>query len=514
MVVASTPLRAQRLDETSASSHHQMSSSLLNTTQDLLSPTSPASSLVAARNRLFAYMDEVRSMLNRAHEYENRGLPEVYRVAVEDTLDGVVRYVDQDEPTEVDLSVTLERLQEEMTACGVTMYLEMMLKDARTMYQEQLESFLSWLNTTRHKSGSDQPLTEAQRTIMTDFAELERRWAEREDSICAPRRDFAERAQMIRELRNDDIERRETDERIAAVLDNSVDARGLMARRKQLFKHVGNRAAMLRATPKENLSMKQRRDCKHIATSVMAWIDENYLEGSIEDLADQLQRVCETTQETAAAADIVARRNELTELLDFIRSSITVHREVIDTLGPDRCEALAFMVSKAEHWLETHSQPSIQTLEKFVESLRLGASKYGLSPPTMDGPVAPPPRHGASASEATRQVSSSGAPPRAAPGETLYVVNVACTIAEELAALRVACVSAGAAAFIARRIAPLQLEVQGLLDDPLALSDGAGALLGRYKSVLCAVKTEAPLVEMPASCWTRVMPFDDVELTD
>jgi hypothetical protein len=513
-----------QLDESQFDDHNvsTLSATLLNST----SPSSPASSRVQMRNIVCEYVDEVVALLEHLYEFDDASLPYIYPQAVRDTLDGVVSWMDTEDPPEMEIRHALERLEDEMATCGVALYLEVQAKETRKRYRTTLDAFVEWLHATQHKTGADQPLTEAERVIMTDLAEVERRWANRAETAIAPRREFVERIVTLQQLRNDDIEVRRSNEMLAAIELND----GTVDRRRRLYEHVARRAAMLRATPKDNLSLKQRRDCKTIATSVMGWIDEHRDDPNcIDELADQLHRVCETAQETSAAADIVARRNEVLELLDFLRSSLMCP-PICDALGPDRTEALGFVVGKSEAWLEEHSNPTIQTLEKFIESLRLAASKYGLSPPTLDDPVPPPP---GSSDLPARTASNSATPVKGSSGdiggptphqvadkirseadfvEKVLVMNIACVLLEELQILRVACAAGDAAAFIARRIAPLQLEVEDVLHDPMAMKDGAAPLLGRYRSLLVAVKHDAPRVQVPPSCWAHVLPFENVEL--
>ncbi|CUF34164.1 Hypothetical protein, putative [Bodo saltans] len=496
-----------------------LSTTLLSTT----SPSSPASNKIIMRNVIHEYIDEVVALLEHLYEFTDPGLPYIYPQAVRDTMDGVISWMNEEDHPEISLRLALERLEEEMASCGVALYLELQTKEARKNYRIALENFTEWLHQKQHKTGSDQPLTEAERFIMTDYAEVERRWASRADTAVAPRREFAERIRTIQQLRNDEAEGKLQDDMLAALSLND----GLAARRRRLYEHVGRRAAMLRSTPKDNLSLKQRRDCKSISTGVMVWIDEHRDDPTtLDELADQLQRVCETSQETSAAADIVARRNEVLEMLDFLRSSLMCP-PICDALGPDRTEALSFIVGKSESWLEEHSNPTIQTLEKFVESLRLSASKYGLSPPTIDAPVPLPPGSdlsGGATDDSTTKSSVGGPTPHqtaskirdasAVYAEQVLAMNIACVLLEELQVLRVACAAGDAAAFIARRIAPLQLEVEDVLNDPMAMKDGAAPLLRRYKLLLQAVRTDAAKVQVPPSCWAHVLPFETVELED
>lgn len=492
-----------------------LSTTLLSTT----SPSSPASNKIIMRNVIHEYIDEVVALLEHLYEFTDPGLPYIYPQAVKDTMDGVVKWMNEEDQPEMALRVALGQLEDEMAACGVALYLELQTKEARKKYRLVLETFTNWLTQSKHKTGTDQPLTESERFIMTDYVDVETRWASRPEVAVAPRREFVERIRTIQQLRNDEAEEKLQDEMLAALALND----GQTARRRRLYEHVGRRAAMLRSTPKDNLSLKQRRDCKSISTGVMTWIDEHRDDPeTIDELADQLQRVCETSQETSAAADIVARRNEVLEMLDFLRSSLMCP-PICDALGADRTEALAFIVGKSESWLEEHSNPTIQTLEKFVESLRLSASKYGLSPPTIDAPVAHPPGSDIAVDAYVNNLVGGPTPHQTAAkirdasavhAEQVLVMNIACVLMEELQVLRVACAAGDASAFIARRIAPLQLEVEDVLNDPLAMKDGAAPLLRRYKLLLQAVRQEATKVQVPPSCWAHVLPFENVELDD
>jgi hypothetical protein len=506
------------LDE---SSFDETNVSLLSTTLlSATSPLSPASNKIIMRNVIHEYIDEVVALLEHLYEFKDPGLPYIYPQAVRDTLDGVIAWMNEEDQPEIALRLALERLEEEMASCGVALYLELQTKEARKNYRIALENFTEWLHQKQHKTGADQPLTDAERFVMTDFVEVERRWASRADTALAPRREFAERIRTIQQLRNDEAESKLQDDMLAALSLND----GLAARRRRLYEHVGRRAAMLRSTPKDNLSLKQRRDCKTIASAVMLWIDEHRDDpATIDELADQLQRVCETSQETSAAADIVARRNEVMEMLDFLRSSLMCP-PICEALGADRAEALSFIVGKSEGWLEDHPNPTIQTLEKFVESLRLAASKYGLSPPTVDAPVPLPPGSELTTETAVTSAGVGGPTPHqtaatirnasAVYAEQVLVMNIACVLLEELQVLRVACAAGDASAFIARRIAPIQLEVEDVLHDPMAMKDGAAPLLRRYKVLLQSVRVEAAKVQVPPSCWAHVLPFETVELED
>lgn len=359
---------------------------------------------------------------------------------------------------------------------------------------------------------------------MTDFAAIELLWANNEAHITCSRQEFLERTLALSELRNEHAEKLARNTSVLGI--RSALSDGSECRRRQLFKHVANRAAMLRRVPKEHLSSRQRRDSRDTANAVMAWIDENAVGGTIEDLAEHLQRVCETALVVSAAADTVARRNELSELLAFIESCITVRREIMESLGADSLQGLAFVVGKSKFWLEEHPNPTIAALEKFIEGLRLACQRYGLSCPAVDEPVLPPSGAVADPSpscnrvvntnktdELQQKAASEVAAKVIIAHDPLLITHVACAILEELLVLRVACRTASATSFIARHIAPLQVEVEHVLSDELALQDGAAALLKRYKAVLHAAATEANL-RVPSSCWTRVLPFDEVELVD
>lgn len=524
------------------------------------SPSSPHSAKIAVRNQLLAAVDIVRSLLHqlRVGAVDHlAGLPPLSPHLIEECLDGVVEWIENTETyetiSELDIRDAIVKLDDEMNSCGVTLYLEALTRIAREEYKVVLQDFCNWLQTTQHKTGNDQPLNEPERAIMTDFAEVEIRWADNEANIIASRQELEDRTLAMKEMRNTYAEELAQNESVRGIRENLSD--GSVARRRQLFKHVANRAAMLRHVPKEHLSSRQRRDSRDTANAVMHWIDENkFEEGLLEELADHLQRVCETARVVSAAADNVARKNELDQLLSFIRSCITARPEIMESLGEDALQGLAFVVGKSEHWLEEHPNPSIAALEKFIEGLRLACRKYGLSCPAAEDAVVPPPsvvvgtstktvEHEKKAEDVVDNKTEAGAQQQAAPSsdritgqnthavpeptaeeraaavakvvvakDPLLITHVACTILEELFVLRVACKAAGASSFIARHISPLQVEVEHVLQDELALVDGAAALLRRYRAVLKAA-SDAKL-RVPSSCWTHVLPFDDVELAD
>jgi hypothetical protein len=472
---------------------------------------SPQSMKVRARNELVEYIVSVRSLMHDVQTLRpgseddfatNNGLPPLAMSAVDDVLLGVEEYIAMaaEEATEnaERISEVFAQLRIEMDACGVSLYMEVRAADARKKYLAALTSLDAWLASTRWKTGTEQPLPdEFERNLMDDVVAVEKEWAQREDSISAPAVEFTSRTRALLELRNAEYERRQKDELIAGIRDSLGD--GLVQRRKQLMKHVANRATMLRHTPKDNLSVRQRRDLKDVATQVLDWLD-SHDSCSAEELFAQLCRVNKTAMTVSAAADIVNRRNELEQLIAEIRSSITCKPDVMDSLGEDNIEGIAFVLDKTQAWLEEHPNPTIMTLERFIDSLRMSVYRYGLSC-VVDPSSAPSPAKG----EAPAMSPASRA--------KLLAIDVACAMIEQLQVLRVACASAGAQSFIARRIAPLQVEVADVLADRSTHRDGAAELLRQYKAVVKAVVPEVG-IRAPSSCWTQVLQLVEPESED
>ena len=473
------------------------------------SPSSPASARQFARNVLSGYIDEVRSFVRRLHELDPialESIPKFEPVAVEECLDSADALMQREEDAgEQVYKDILDALVGEMDAAGVTLGLEILTKDARDAYLRHLLDFVKWISESKFKTGADQPLTEFERFVMEDFAAEEKLWVERADHITASRREFEEKLTAIRELRNAGKEERQRNEQLAGILDTLDD--GTAARRKQMFRHVARRAAALRHLPKDNLSSRQRKQCRTIASSVLDWIDAHYDDGTIEELASQLSRVTESSLSASAASDFIARRNEVGRILDYMKMCLTHYKEVRESLGEDSVEGLWFIIQKVEFWLAENASPSLNTLEKLVESLRLASSRYGLPIPPTDAPVPSPTAHeGVNGGE----VFKTGTVAPEASRQAIQLVDVACIIIEELQVLRVACVSGGASAFVARRVAPLQYEVNSLLEEGSEITDGAGPLLRRYKELLMLVPRETG-VRVPASCWAHVLELDECE---
>ena len=475
--------------------------------------TSPQSRKVRARNEIAEYVTDIRTLLHEVQTArpgssddlaQRHGLPPLAISAIDDVLLGVEEYIEGvlDDATEnaERLADVLEQLRCEMDACGVSLYTEVSAAEARKRYLVALGELDDWLNRTRWKTGSEQPLTEFERSVIDDLVAMEKEWAGREDHITAPWKEFTARTRALVDVRNADAERRQSNDLLAAIRDQMGD--GLVQRRKQLVKHIANRATALRHTPKENLSVRQRRDARDVATKTLEWLDTNGDSASAEELFSQLSRVNQTAMTVTAAADIVNRRNELENLMMEIRSSITTKTEIMESLGEDNIEGLSFVLDKAQAWLEDHVNPGIQTLERFVESLRLSAYRYGLS--CVVNPSSAPSPAKESANDTHMSPASRA---------KLLAIDVACAMIEQLQILRVSCVAAGAQSFIASRIAPLQVEVADVLADRNAQRDGAAQLLREYKALLKAVQPEVG-IRVPSSCWTQVLQLDEPELDD
>jgi hypothetical protein len=257
---------------------------------------------------------------------------------------------------------------------------------------------------------------------------------------------------------------------------------------------------MLRHVPRDNLSVRQLRDIKDIVRQVLDFIDEHD-ECTPEELFAQLSRVKKTAMSVSAAADLINRRNELDEIMAYARSSISLRPEVMESLGEDNIEGIGFLLEKTQSWLEDHPNPTIMTLERFIESLRLSLSRYGLCC-VVDPRSAPTPGKG----EAPLAMSP-------ASRSKLLAIDIACAIMEQLQVLRVACVAAGAQAFVGRRIAPLQVEVADLLSDESTHRDGAADLMRQYKALLKAVMPEVG-IRPPSSCWMQVLQLEEPEAED
>lgn len=217
---------------------------------------------------------------------------------------------------------------------------------------------------------------------------------------------------------------------------------------------------------------------------------------STEEIADQLSRVLLAFKETGEGADVIARRNELTAITDYIRSAL-VNPTISATIDT---EELKRILEDLKEWEEENPDgASAAGYVQIIDTLRASASKCGLSVlADYDSPeysaalttktpmagVAPDTENDSRAHSArpassvtllrqfTAQMKTKKAKRSEAP--ILDAIYNCCDVIEALQQLRVHVRAKGRSgasfAFIAERIEPLQRELDSILEE----LEGAG----------------------------------------
>ena len=360
--------------------------------------------LIAARtvqtvelsNALVNEIQSIRDFLRNYHDDSNCTtnkdtvsslLPPIALSAADDMLCSVLRWLEgvkgSGDATPEEIQEARRLLHDEMIACGLSLHLEVATLKSRRLFLSSLAELRDWLSATRWKTGPQQPLSEAARFIISDFCETQLEWASHEEHIASDLSEFDKRLKSIRCMRNE-----EDEQRTWRLMDSSDPALLLVQRHTnesaltvEMVQHVMNRAITLRNTPPAALSIRQRRQAAATAQGVLDWMDTTTNKSSddrVQEVADQLTKVLETSRDVSAAADLVARRNEFERVVSLITSSLE-NPHVECSIGCSGVEGLRYILTKVKAWMDSTPKPTVTAYDTFIESLYFASSRLGLS---------------------------------------------------------------------------------------------------------------------------------------